>query len=296
MNRTSLRVISAVLLSVLSVACNEDLSLERICTVRVVDSGRPGGIGIKAAAPRASLWYHHSNFPLRLTVRFLNGSDFQKTKVMQYAREWSNASATIVDEEGATQQKIRFRFIPYDGSTSGNVTDLRIAFGTGGSSSYVGTDAKSAHPDSATMVFGWVDENSSEREIRQVVLHEFGHAIGLAHEHQSPVAAIPWDKEKVYEYYRLTQNPPWDRMTVDETVFALYAATSTNYTAYDQTSIMHYSIPNSLTIGDFETPWNAILSVTDKEFVKKLYLYRFCLINQTPNCCFDRQGRSIPCI
>lgn len=43
--------------------------------------------------------------------------------------------------------------------------------------------------DVATMYFNNLPTNISDRELRTRVLHEFGHALGLAHEHQSPSAA-----------------------------------------------------------------------------------------------------------
>ncbi len=47
---------------------------------------------------------------------------------------------------------------------------------------------------------GWLEPDTPNDEYRRVVLHEFGHALGGIHEHQSPASGvIPWDKPKVYE-------------------------------------------------------------------------------------------------
>ena len=40
------------------------------------------------------------------------------------------------------------------------------------------------------MNYGWIDADSPEEELRSVVLHEFGHALGLIHEHQNPLSGI----------------------------------------------------------------------------------------------------------
>ena len=55
----------------------------------------------------------------------------------------------------------------------------------------------------------------TSKQFRRVVLHEFGHALGFAHEHQHPNAncssEIEWDK--AYAFYEKTQH--WDRKKVD---------------------------------------------------------------------------------
>ena len=47
------------------------------------------------------------------------------------------------------------------------------------------------------MNLGWIDQNKKPSAIRQVILHEFGHALGAVHEHESPYSTIPWNKDKV---------------------------------------------------------------------------------------------------
>ena len=59
-----------------------------------------------------------------------------------------------------------------------------------GSWSYLGTDATRVPKESFTMNLGFVD--------RSTVLHEFGHSLGLIHEHQSPFpGGFEWDRENV---------------------------------------------------------------------------------------------------
>ncbi len=92
-----------------------------------------------------------------------------------------------------------------------------------------------------------------------MVLRQFGHLLGLINEHQNPNAGIPWDREKVYRYYRATNG--WSRETVDR---QLLTPASGKYRQFDRDSIMMYPIPNELTRGDFETTWNSSLSASDK--------------------------------
>lgn len=63
-------------------------------------------------------------------------------------------------------------------------------------------------------------QNKPDR-FRQIVLHEFGHAIGCIHEHQQPNAHINSNRD--YLYTKLAEKPnKWDKDKVDfNTVFFL---------------------------------------------------------------------------
>ena len=47
------------------------------------------------------------------------------------------------------------------------------------------------------MNYGWLTPDSDDDELRRVVLHEFGHALGLIHEHQNPEGGIEWNEPAV---------------------------------------------------------------------------------------------------
>lgn len=191
-----------------------------------------------------------------LKVKFLNGTDKQKQGVRAEAKEWENFA------------NIKFNFV-----SSGNA-DIRIGFkwqGDAGSWSYIGTDIFNIPQNEATMNFGWLDINYQDKEeYKRVVKHEFGHTLGCIHEHQNPSVNIPWDEEAVYKYYA---GPPnyWSKEDVDNNIFDRYGTTQTQYSQFDKESIMLYSIPNSLTIGDYEVGSNNILSEMDKDFIGTIY-------------------------
>ena len=59
-----------------------------------------------------------------------------------------------------------------------------------GAWSYVGTDCTDIPLNEMTMNLGFID--------RGTILHKFGHAIGLIHEHQSPgEGGFEWNKARV---------------------------------------------------------------------------------------------------
>ncbi|MBL7806714.1 MAG: hypothetical protein JNN28_02805 [Saprospiraceae bacterium] len=185
-----------------------------------------------------------------LRVRFMNGSSALQTKVLNYAKTWS------------TYANVSFVKV-----TSGT-SEIRVKFGTSGNNSFVGTDNLGISSSAQTMNLQLTDE-SPEINIRRAALHEFGHALGLMHEHQNPYVNISWDKPKVYAYYYETQG--WSQQMVDKNVLNKLAFEPTQHTTFDIASIMAYSIPASLTTNGYSIPWNTELSTTDKEFIGKMY-------------------------
>jgi hypothetical protein len=184
-----------------------------------------------------------------LKVKFLDGEPATIDKVIKSAKQWQNHC------------NIRFDFGNHD------APDITISFKQRGSWSYIGSYSKKMSP---SMNLGWFNSTTPESEIDRVVLHEFGHAIGLVHEHLSPKAAIDWNTQKVYQYY---MGPPnkWDKATVDRNIFTKYNLSQVNASEFDSLSIMLYEIPKELTNNGYSTKSNYKLSAGDIEFIKKYY-------------------------
>ena len=154
---------------------------ERVDNVRITPIRRGPG-RLRAAVERLKLWENGRT----LRVKFLDGMPEVQTKVQAIAKEWE-ALANLKLEfvaSGTAQIRISFAEVDFSWST-------------------VGTDALTVAASKPTMNYGWLEPSTSLREYQRVVRHEFGHALGMIHEHQNPAALgqIPWDKPKVYAYY-----------------------------------------------------------------------------------------------
>jgi serralysin len=188
-----------------------------------------------------------------LRVRFLDGDPVVQQKVTAVAQKWLE----VVN--------LKFDF--------GNHTnaEIRISFRAAGSWSYIGTDALTIKdPKQPTMNFGWLTPRSAAQEYNRVVLHEFGHALGMGHEHLNPVEGIPWNEPAVIEFYRKTNN--WDEATTRLNVLNKYREDQIIATVFDANSIMLYPVPAELTLNGFAIPWsNSQLSPKDREFMAQKY-------------------------
>jgi hypothetical protein len=231
-----------------TMAIDEDI---RNAGIESDEAGLPGG-AIEMSVEIYKLWKNGRS----LGVCFLDGDDFQQGKVIEYASLWSRyANISFNFGVAQAQAEIRISFHPKRGSWSAVGTDCLVE--------------KAFPKHLPTMNLAWVTRDYREDQIRQVILHEFGHALVCIHEHQNPAAGIPWDEERAYRYYKETNG--WSPAQVQENVFKRYAKDSTQFSAYDPLSIMSYHIPPGLTKDGSTTPENSSLSPTDIAFISSIY-------------------------
>ncbi len=203
----------------------------------------------------------------KIRVKFLDGDEFVKSKVKLYAQVWEqSANIDFVFVESGTAD-IRVSFELEKGASwslvgkSSQVWSIRRKGNS--TETYQGTDGVS-------MNFGWFDSRTSDAEFRRTTLHEFGHAIGLLHEHQNSNANFDWNKPVVLNYYM--NELGWSREQVDNAIFKRYGnGTEFSNRAYDKDSIMHYPIDASFTKNGVAIGRNSVLSAGDKLLVAEMY-------------------------
>lgn len=191
-----------------------------------------------------------------ITISFLDDKYGLRTRVQEVAEQWLSR----------TGAELKFQW-----RVDTTRTDLRISFVRKGSWSLLGAQAL-AQPDVAepTMNLGWLNAQSSEDDLRKVVLHEFGHALGLIHEHSSPEAQIPWNRAAVIA---ALSGPPnnWPVAQIEHNVFSGYDRNDVRTTPFDEHSIMLYPISKAWTVGGYETAANTDLSDQDIALIRRIY-------------------------
>lgn len=188
---------------------------------------------------------------------FLDGSPTMKKKVEAIAHQWEK------------HESVKFKFV------KSGYAEIRISFfADSGSWSAVGRDALNQSyfpPHQPTMNYGWLRDDTSDDEYSRVVLHEFGHALGCIHEHQSPKFTRVWNKPAVLKAF---QGPPnyWSPADIQSNVLGKYSPAGLSATQFDPKSIMLYEFDGRLfSDGLGPTNTNTKLSATDVKMIKSMY-------------------------
>lgn len=177
----------------------------------------------------------------KLSVRFMGGNPAQQALAKEQALWWTQHANLTFDFNNAPDAEIRIAFNSSDGAWS-----------------YIGTDCQGIPRNEPTMNLGFLDGGTAA--------HEFGHAIGLAHEHQNPRGGIEWNEEVVI---RDLSGPPnnWSVEEIKHNVFEKYAIDQIRGTNFDPDSIMLYFFPGSWVKSGIGTKANDVLSALEKTFI-----------------------------
>ncbi|GEM_PF-1279701 len=210
-----------------------------------------GEIATKGVAQRPNLWYPGT----AITVKFLEGSEEYRQKVMDYASQWEEYAG------------ITFQFV-----TDGNA-NVRIGFDWNENRwvtwSYIGTDCKIlTDQGDATMSFAdW--DYKTEEEKKGDVLRAFGQVLGLELEHRHLDFDANWTSRIASYWEGEIEDVPWDILRAY--VFDPLLASNVIMTEeYDENSIMVWPF-TSRYAGNTSRTFNYQLSDMDKQFIAQLY-------------------------
>ncbi|NWD24949.1 peptidase M12A astacin [Pseudomonas yamanorum] len=135
-----------------------------------------------------------------------------------------------------------------------------------GNWSALGADANNWDKSEPTM---HLDRTDNTKDLYSNALHEFGHALGLKHEHQHPDAKTDWDEAEVA---RRAENRGYPVDLVLDSAFNKFSATDSKVTPYDPNSVMHYELPENDDLSK-KTMFHVKdkLSEGDKQLANELY-------------------------
>ena len=216
-----------------------------------------------------------------IRVKFFGGKEWQQVWVKK-----------VILEQFSPYCKQRFDFV-----SNNKQADIRITFDpNGGAWSNLGNDAMLIPSSEPTMNLGWLDPPGTRTQSGtfiwngktytvpageprnsgftngSTVMHEFGHVMGMIHEHQNPKDnKIQWNETAVYNYFG---GPPnnWSKQIIYNNILQKYSESQVNGSMYDKSSIMLYFFPSTLTLNGIGTSANRDLSKQDKEWITNAFM------------------------
>jgi len=193
---------------------------------------------------------------------------------LEYSKKWVEANddrerlqvqkdaVKAVLDRYATLMTLKFKY-------TDNVDEAKIKIlfgGTLSSFAFVGNENLGNYEsDGQNVNLGWFDIGT--------IIHEFGHVLGMIHEHQNPLGgiSIEWDKDKVYKYFECSQG--WTDDMINQQILDPFKkdGLTVNGTCFDPLSIMLYQYPSCLTKNGVGTKFNQRLSAYDVLWMHTLY-------------------------
>lgn len=175
--------------------------------------------------------------PQPITVCFRDGRPADQETVAKAAAEWTRASPSIAFDFGPEWQ----RRSCFD-ETAANRSVIRITLQGRSHYSVIGTEALIVKGSEPTMAIGF-GQGLQPGLRRAVIIHEFGHALGLMHEHLNPESQCrdEIDTKKIYKIMSAIRKITQEEVDRD---FAanLRGSPDIRNSTFDEHSIMIYAM------------------------------------------------------
>lgn len=225
-----------------------------------------------ASIQRPSLWgFDQGATPgtgkITLDVYFMDGGYNGERELVKAAAEtWRQA---------ALGDRVEFRFNQSFWFNNPADFPIRVHFGDGDTNtSQIGTDALKIPSDKPTMTLAQLSAAYDEQEKSDLLshyTHEFGHVLGLHHEHQGSNGRLHWNLGNIVK----DLDGVWTRKQIEENLTRSYARsacpTEAGYHGLDAASIMIYPLQWDWTREHFGARRSGRISARDRACVAYIY-------------------------
>jgi hypothetical protein len=187
-----------------------------------------------------------------LYITFINGSKQLHQKVMQIGNEWSKYANIKFVERETGESNVRIAF-----NDSGLI---KTAIGV--MNNLFPQDEPTSYIDTSTM--------QSAILFNSIVLHTFGHLMGLQHENVVPLNGRKWNFLALDKY---SIRHEWDESDMKRRIIDPYSASVSNSLVADRKSVMYYA-PKEDWVNEKPSPLNDSLSKMDKTIAALSYPFQ----------------------
>lgn len=201
----------------------------------------------RGIADKYRLWPQNST----ITIAFLDTSAPHRVFIQKH-----------IEKNYAHLINLKLNFV------EGTQGDIRISTSPAiaGDWSVVGTDALTVPANEPTL---HLDLYKTKDILKMNILHEFGHALGLRHEHKHPDRTLDFNLPKTYELYK--QQFKLDKKEVYEQILQKLNPADIIASDYDPQSIMHYNLSRLILWKQETTGYNVKLTDKDKALLQSIY-------------------------
>jgi hypothetical protein len=220
----------------------------------IVPTEPDSDLGFRAAALKGTRWDLKST----VDIRFLDGNKTLWDRVERDSKIWADLTG------------LTFNFI-----RSGNaVAPVRVAFSTSFGvqpeefSSMIGSQARQIRSQFLpTIKLGFTNRVLADsKDTTRLIRHEFGHMMGLIHEHQNPTTKIQFNRDALIAKFAPMG---WSPSMVDSQIIQRFDPSKVEATTFDPDSIMLYAFDSS--VANPPTKVNYDLSDLDKKLIRRIY-------------------------
>jgi hypothetical protein len=169
-----------------------------------------------------------------------------KKKIQTYASEWTKYA-----------KKVRFVFV--DDVTQ---ADVRISLHDTNISWAIPAEYCIYHPTNQPTMNLAITDATPDQEVKSVVLHEFGHVLGLKDEHQHPKSKVKWNGD--------LEIPGWKDDLIETQLMQRYDIRQTQFESFDFESIMIAPVPVEWTTDGIGVDWSKGLTEGDIKFARNI--------------------------